>query len=214
MTTKSLRVYDDLKRRILNGELKAGVRVQVRDLAREYGVSPTPVREALRMLEADGLVVIRPNASVEVASMSVREIEEVYFMRGHLEALATEMATPHLSDKDFAELVRLDEQMNAAAEQRDGARYAALNKEFHNVIYAASPNKLLTKTIAQLWDGGTKFQVVFHFAPHHISRSSAEHRQLIALLRAGNAAGAAELTRKHKLAAGQALIDFLTVTEI
>jgi DNA-binding GntR family transcriptional regulator len=70
------------------------------------------------------------------------------------------------------------------------------------------------KTIAQLWDGGTKFQAVFHFAPHHMSRSCAEHRQLIALLRSEDAAGAAELTRKHKLAVGRALVDFLTVTGI
>lgn len=210
MPTKALVIRQRLREDILSGRLRPRTRLRVRDLAAEFAVSPTPVREALRMLESDGLVVITPNSSVEVASMSVREVEEFYFIRSHLEALATETAAANLTPANLAGLHQINDAMAAAADRGDGLEYAALNKRFHSAIYGACPYPRLTRLIEDMWNGGSKFQAVFRAAPQRMPQSQLDHDELLRLLEAGDAKGAADCTLKHKLSGAQVLIDLLT----
>lgn len=210
MSSKVLLIRQALREKILSGRLRPRTRLRVRDLAAEFGVSPTPVREALRMLESDGLVVITPNSSVEVASMSAREVEEFFFIRGHLEALATEAAVGNLTPRNLAELRKLNAAMTDAAERGDGLEYAALNKRFHSAIYDSCPYPRLIRLIGDMWNGGTKFQVIFRAAPQRMSQSQRDHCELLRLMEAGDAKGAADCTLKHKLSGAQMLIDLLT----
>src|SRR5687767_3508239 len=139
----TLRIYDSVRERILKGEMAPGSRLVIRQLALEHDTSDIPIREALRMLERDGLVEIRPYRGARVVSLSPEEIEEGYLIRGHLESLATRTAVGHLTDQHFAQLDRCLRDMGKALDRGDGLGYAEINREFHGLIFSASPHRRL-----------------------------------------------------------------------
>ncbi|MBB5788989.1 DNA-binding GntR family transcriptional regulator [Jiangella mangrovi] len=206
MATMTLRIYDSVRERILKGELAPGSRLVIRSLALEHETSDIPIREALRMLERDGLVEIRPYRGARVVNLSPEEIEEGYLIRGHLESLATRTAVGHLTDQHFAQLDRCLRDMGKALDRGDGLGYAEINREFHGLIFSASPHRRLQELIENIWDGQRGYQMVFRLAPDWQWTSYQEHQQIVQALREGDADAAAEIALEHKLAAGRALI--------
>lgn len=209
MTARSIPIYQDLKERILGGRLEPGERLVLRRLGTGYGVSEIPVREAIRMLERDGLVEVVPNAGARVATLSAGEVEEVFFLRAHLEALATECAVPLLDRARLAVLRRYLTTMRRLAASGDAEAYGRTNREFHRALYAACPYRRLYDLIFGIWDGGEKFSRVFQLQPDRIDASLREHEIIYAAARAGDANRCADLVREHKLAAGRALQEYL-----
>jgi DNA-binding GntR family transcriptional regulator len=206
--SRPLEIYDELKRQILANALPPGKRLRIKDLADSFSTSPTPVREALRALERDGLIVITPNVGAEVAPFGVQEVREHFFVRSHLEALAAEMAAAHLTAEDFQKLDRLIGDQHAADRERDGVRFAALNRDFHETIYAVIPNRLLYRLIFDLWVGN-RFRVVFSLNPVKMRESIDEHREILKALRERDGARARELTLQHKLNTATAVTKLL-----
>ncbi|TDC49257.1 GntR family transcriptional regulator [Jiangella ureilytica] len=206
MATMTLRIYDSVRERILKGDLAPGSRLVIRSLALEHETSDIPIREALRMLERDGLVEIRPYRGARVVSLSPEEIEEGYLIRGHLESLATRTAVGHLTDQHFAQLDRCLRDMGKALDRGDGLGYAEINREFHGLIFSASPHRRLQDLIENIWDGQRGYQMVFRLSPDWQWTSYQEHQQIVQALREGDADAAAEIALEHKLAAGRALI--------
>ncbi|WP_238992407.1 GntR family transcriptional regulator [Jiangella ureilytica] len=202
----TLRIYDSVRERILKGDLAPGSRLVIRSLALEHETSDIPIREALRMLERDGLVEIRPYRGARVVSLSPEEIEEGYLIRGHLESLATRTAVGHLTDQHFAQLDRCLRDMGKALDRGDGLGYAEINREFHGLIFSASPHRRLQDLIENIWDGQRGYQMVFRLSPDWQWTSYQEHQQIVQALREGDADAAAEIALEHKLAAGRALI--------
>lgn len=208
-TTRSLRVYEALRRAVLEGELAPGQRLVMRELAQRYGVSDVPVREALRMLQRDGLIEMLPYRGARVVTLSPEEIEEAYLIRGHLESLATAEAVDYLKASDVEQLKDCLRRMEAVAARGDCLAYADLNREFHGVILGACPYRRLTELIFNLWDGQAGYQAVFRLSPTRMYASLEEHREILRLLLARDKEGVARAARAHRSAASRDLVQSL-----
>ncbi|MDO8211734.1 GntR family transcriptional regulator [Conexibacter sp. CPCC 206217] len=135
---------------ILSGRLAPGTRVRQEALARRFGVSRIPVREALRQLESQGLVVLVPHSGARVARLDLAEHLELYRIREALEPIAIAESAPRLSDEQLAELHRLQQEISAAVD--DEPRWLELDRRFHLGSYAAAEMPRLLALIDDLWN--------------------------------------------------------------
>ena len=117
---KSRSIYLALRERILSNDIEPGTRLVLRDVGNQYQASDIPVREALRMLERDGLVETAPYVGARVTTLTAKEVEETYFIRSHLESIATGLAADRITEDELAELDVLMAKMDAAVEAQDG----------------------------------------------------------------------------------------------
>lgn len=143
---------------ILSGSLAPGTRIDQTELARRFGTSVIPIREALARLQSSGLVRIVPHRGVFVEELSADELVDIYGVREVLEEQAARLAADHLTDADVARLEALAHQMEMLAEAGDYAAYLQLNREFHFTIYQASHRRHLLQMIKQLWDQSERYR--------------------------------------------------------
>ncbi len=200
--TKQQRVYEVIRERILTGAYSPGFRVVIDALAVEFGVSALPVREAIRRLEAEGLVVYRPNAGAQVAPAEPGLFEEELTVVAVLEGYATALAAGFLEAGDLVVLGERTDLMVGAMERMDALAFGRLNREFHERIYVRCPNRAL---VEMLGEAGRRLdairRTVFTHIPYRGAKSIAEHRELIELLARGARADRIEAAaRAHKLA--------------
>lgn len=199
--TKHARAYAVIRERILDGTYGPGYRLVIDGLARELGISPLPVREAIRRLEAEGWVVYRPNAGAQVAPLDPAQWEEAMAVLALLEGHATALAAPGLRASDLNRLRRQNAAMKQALEAVDVLAFSRLNREFHFAIYARCPNAYLRELLRTTWDRLDSLRrTVFHVIPERGWASLEEHARLIALFEQGAPAGEVErVAREHKL---------------
>ena len=143
-------VFQTLRGAIIRGELKPGDRLLEMQLSETLGVSRTPIREAIRQLELEGLVVMEPRKGAQVASITEKDLTEVLEVRRVLESLAAELACRKRTDEDIAALRELDAQMNQEENCSDIQKLATLDERFHDLIYRATMNRRLCQIINQL----------------------------------------------------------------
>lgn len=210
-SSRSEGIYQVLRERILNGELAQGERLVVRSLADEFKASDLPVREALRRLEGDGLIETVRNRGARVVTLGPEDIAGVYILRGELEALATELAGPKLSAKDFARLDSLMAEMAEVGASSAPGRYASLNHAFHSVIFERCPHPVILQTLNRLWDGHAAFGLVFSIDSERIARSRAEHAVIVEHLKAADWEKAGAVAREHKHATARSLLESVGV---
>ena len=196
---KSRAIYVALRERILSNDIAPGTRLVMRDVANRYEASDIPVREALRMLERDGLVETAPYRGATVTTLTAKEVEETYFIRSHLESIATGLAADRITDAELTQLDVLMDRMRAAVAAQDGPTFSDLNREFHHTIVAACGNDMLRELIMDIWQRHSGFQRVFRMIPGRIATSQAEHEGMMAALRDHDAGAAASLALLHKL---------------
>ena len=178
-------VHDRLRDLILRGELPAGQTTSQVTLARDLDVGRTPLREALRMLQREGLVVSEPNRRVRIAALSATDAEELYVMRIALEAVAVRITVPTLASTDFAELEGFMAQMDhyMRSEDRQGMRVP--HRAFHDRLVRGAGERV-TLTIGQLFDHGERYRLAYGATtPERWDQRRAEHR---AIFDAANAA--------------------------
>jgi DNA-binding GntR family transcriptional regulator len=199
--TKQERVYRVVRERILSGAYGPGYRVVIDALAAEFGVSALPVREAIRRLEAEGLVIFRPNAGAHVAPADPGLFDEEMTVLAVLEGYATALASGRLTKADIKRLTALTDEMVDAIERLDPLTFGKLNQEFHAVIYERCPNAALVdllQDVARRLDAIRR--TVFVQIPYRGAESVAEHRRLIALISEGAPISRIEAAaREHKL---------------
>jgi DNA-binding GntR family transcriptional regulator len=199
--TKQERVYRVLRERILDGTYGPGYRVVIDALAGEFGVSALPVREAIRRLEAEGLVIFRPNAGAQVAPADPGLFDDEMTVLAVLEGYATALAAEQLGKAEIKRLSDLNAQMVEAIEHLDPLSFGRLNQEFHAIIYEHCPNAALVgllRDVARRLDAIRR--TVFVQIPYRGAESVAEHRRLIDLIASGAPAGKIEAAaREHKL---------------
>ena len=196
---KSQAIYRALRERILANDIAPGARLVVRDIGNQYDTSDIPVREALRMLERDGLVETVPYAGARVTSLSAKEVEETYFIRSHLESIATGLAAQRITDEELAELDVLMTKMDDAVAAQDGPAFSDLNQAFHRTIIGCCGNDMLRDLTMDIWQRHSGFQRVFRKVPRRLTTSQTEHRGIMAALRRHDAEEAARLALLHKL---------------
>jgi DNA-binding GntR family transcriptional regulator len=199
--TKVERVYQTTRERILTGAYSPGFRLVIDSLAEELGVSALPVREAIRRLEAEGLVVFRPNAGAQVAPADPAQFEERMRVLAVLEGYATALASVEMDEAGIERLEEINARMMKCMEQLDTLGFSAVNREFHVAIYdyCRSPYlvELLKDTERRL---DAIRRTVFTQIPYRSRTSVEEHRELIELLRSGAPFDEVEAAaRRHKL---------------
>jgi DNA-binding GntR family transcriptional regulator len=199
--TKQQQVYDRLRQRILSGAYGPGFRIVIDQVAAEFAVSAVPVREAIRRLEAEGLIVYRPNAGAQVAPAEPELFADRMTALALLEGYATALAAPLLTRADLAALEDRTDQMVSAMQTMDSLAFGRHNRAFHQIIYDRCPNATL---VSMLRDVDRRLDAirttVFVHIPYRGHSSVAEHRALIELLRAGASAKRIETAaRQHKL---------------
>lgn len=194
--------YARLTGDVLDGRLEPGSFVQEAELVRDFGMSRTPIREALRRLEGDGLIAMVPQRGYKVVELTTDEISDTYEVRGVLEALAAKLAATKSSRMDIARLEDLWDDMADAWERGSDYELAELNGAFHDAIAQASHNSYLESDLERIR------KTVQRYRPatlHHQGRrkeAHEEHRAMLDAIVAGDSENAAELALRHVERAG------------
>lgn len=177
-TAASQRIADHLRQAILSGDIVPGQRVRQEEVAERLSSSRLPVREALRMLEAEGLIEHRVNRGARVPRLDRHEVDVVYQMRERLEPLALSESIPHLGDGD---LRRLDELQSRIEANADVAQFLALDREFHLLTYTGCQIDTLTSIVHRLWNVTQHYRRAFMAlsGPGRMWVVNAEHRLLL-----------------------------------
>ncbi len=184
-----------IREQIITGELAAGEQLRQRDLAQRFQVSQTPVREAMRRLESEGLVIGDTHRGFTVVEPDDGPVEENFQIRAALESLGASLAARKIDAAGLTRLEELNDQMRAMGE--DDPRYAALNREFHFSVYEYARSPLLLSLMRLLWaslHGGPKVTRTH-------AESARQHDVIVAALRAADPAAAAAGTYQHIMGA-------------
>lgn len=208
--SKSEMVYQRVRDRILTGTYGAGYRLVLDKLAREFEVSPVPVREAIRRLEAEGLVTFTRNVGAEVNGVNERDYTDAMQTLAFLEGAATALAAPRISAEQVAEATEVNEQMRHLHQgDFDPVRFTALNERFHRVLCGACPNRHLLDLVDREWQRMAMIRLSsFIRLSSRPAVSIAEHDNLLHLINSGAPAADVEhAARAHKL---RTLEEFLT----
>jgi DNA-binding GntR family transcriptional regulator len=193
--TLGAKVYDSLRDRILRGEFSEGARLVQSPLSEEMGVSRIPVRDALKRLENEGLVVGDEIGRYTVVPFSAQDADEIYAIRRRLEPFAVERAAQAITGEALSDVKMLYEDLSKAARRRQLQRYTELNVKFHMTIYEASGMRRLVRIIRGLWLGVPPLTPIV--LEGRISRSQKEHEEIVNRLAARDGAGAARALDRH-----------------
>ncbi|MGG5965215.1 GntR family transcriptional regulator [Salmonella enterica] len=196
--TKAKLIYDDLKHKILSGELKAGTRLIIHDLALSYGSSDIPVREALKELAAEDLTEMNPHKGSSVRHLSLKELHDMLEIRKTLEPLAARLAAENITPELIQALEAVYQQLATVALEENFAKFSTLNREFHSLIIEACGNTYLTRILRELLSNERRTKAVFELFPEMISVSLKEHGEIIQLLKEKKGEEIAGLMLKHK----------------
>ena len=192
-------VQHELERLIATGELQGGDRINESALAIRLGVSRGPIREACRTLEQTGLLKSEPNRGFFVREISLKEALDIYDLRAELSGMAGRLAAASITREQLAELERLVDGMERAAERDDVGAYYPLNVEFHTHVIACANNHKLTQLWPALESALHLFRTKSFLMPGSLRASNYDHRATVAALREGDAAEAGRLMHDHIL---------------
>jgi len=191
---------------IQNGIYKPEQRLFEVQIAKQIGVSRAPVREAIRMLENEGLVEAIPRRGVRVRKYSVQDIENIYTLRASLDTLATKLAVPNLIRKDIVLIKKILNRMKQCIKSDDMDVYNELNTEFHNFFYQRSQNEWLCQINQGLMNHITLLRKVSVRLPGGIKRSFSEHEGIVKAIEGGNEDEVADRMYLHMMAAWKSIL--------
>jgi DNA-binding GntR family transcriptional regulator len=192
--TKTEKAFVTLRSAIEDGTYRPGEHLRLARLVTDLDMSPTPIREALRLLQAEGLVEHHPHRGMLVAQYSPESAAEVYRLRVLLEPLAARLAVDRATPEEVAEVRRRHDELVAAVEDGSRTDAAERNADWHRAIYAASRSRFLEEFIARLWQA---LPVRAMWLSRRAERSLAQHRRIMEAIEAGDGAGAEEAMRRH-----------------
>jgi DNA-binding GntR family transcriptional regulator len=196
-----------LRTLIIEGALSPGARLNERELCEQLGVSRTPLREAFRMLAADGLLVQLPNRGAQVVALSREDVRHAFEVMASLEGLAGELAVQRVTDGDLAELRILQADMEAAHRGSDLPAYYRINRAIHDRLNAIAGNPVLTQTYRTLNARLHALRFRSNLNRAKWDRAVAEHRSMIAALAARDGGALRELLVRHLHAKLQAVLE-------
>lgn len=188
-------VYRKLREAIESGELKPGQRVMEVEVAEWLHVSRTPVREALRKLEVEGMLAMEPRAGLVVTSLTRQAMMELYVMREVLEGTAARLCARHASDLELMELEALVKR--EATSTGDSEALVKLNRLFHDAVHRGAHNRYLEKSLAAVNDSMWLLGKSQMLLPERAKSAKAEHAALFAAIRKRDPEAAEKLARRH-----------------
>lgn len=207
--TRATAAADELRRRILEGDYPAGMQLRQAILAEELGISRIPFREALILLESEGLVQLEAHKGAVVAGFSPDEVEELFEFRALLEPALLEKSAPLLTEADYAELDAILREYSDELRTHNPGRWGVLNTELHSLLYRRAKSPRMLATADQLLKSTDRFTRMQLYYTDGRARAEKEHLEIVTECRAGNVKKAAKLLRQHILTAGEALVTLL-----
>jgi DNA-binding GntR family transcriptional regulator len=209
--TKSEAAYYELRERVMDGRLPPGTDLDQESLAREIGLSTTPVREALRRLEAEGLVIQRAHFAIHVPELSRDEIQNIYAVRMMLEPEAARLACVEAPDETLKQVrLILDKSLTAEPESLSPMGRLQINRNFHRGIYAASGNETLTAILDSLWDRCDRYRLQLLKQDTTVESSIREHQEMADAFCSRAGQRLADLTRHHLVGSAETLVELLS----
>ena len=199
-----------LEGEIASGKLGPGTRLDETRLAARFGVSRTPVREALQQLSTAGLVELRPRQGAVVAAMTVQQMLQMFEVMAELEAFCARLAARRISPREREALSEAHETCRALAQTRDPEAYYDENRRFHEVIYAASHNDYLAESTRSLRNRLQPYRRFQLTQSGRIEKSLAEHGEVVDAILAGDGDAAATAMRGHVSIQGDVFTDLIT----
>lgn len=172
-------VFNTLREAILKGELKPGERLMELQLAAKLGVSRTPIREAIRMLEQEGLAVTIPRKGAEVAKMTEKDMEDVLQVRESLDELAASLACEKITDAEVEALVVAMHDFEKSIDTGDVKKIAEMDEKFHDIIYRATGNPKLVNILNNLREQIYRYRVEYLKDEKNYPLLLLEHREIV-----------------------------------
>ena len=202
-------VFNTLRGAILRGDLKPGQRLMEIQLANQLGVSRTPVREAIRKLELEGLVKMVPRKGAEVAQISEKHLKDVLEVRSALEEVAGELACERMSSEELDELKRVNKLFLQVIESDDITAIANVDESFHMVIYGATRNERLSQMVNALREQMYRYRLEHIKDKNGRAKLAKEHEEIIQALENRDAAAARKEIRCHIQEQATAIMELL-----
>lgn len=190
-------ITNDLRERILSGEMAEGETIRQEALAEDYDVSRMPIREALKRLDAEGLVQLTNNRGASVTSHSLSEIGEIFDLRVLLEVDLFKRAIPLMTEADFTACEQLLDDMERSYEAYDVGRWGSLNYEYHKALYAAADRGLTTEILQRVNLQSDRYVRMHLSVMEQREPAKKDHRQLLSLARMGQVEAACDLLTQH-----------------
>ena len=205
-STKKDIVYHELKKMIHEGKYEFGEKLVISHLAKHFGTSEIPVREALNQLEADKLIKFTPHVGAVVSTLSAKDIQEIFEIRIELEALAARLATEKIDEATLTKLRDIVAASETHLANSDFKEIERLNMDFHLAIYEKSDNQLLIDMIKDLWNNTKRYPSLFSDNQAHAVQSIKEHKFIIDALELKDPILVENTMVKHKANAGKEIL--------
>ncbi len=205
------KIVSSIREAIIDGRIKAGERLMEPEVAKNLGVSRTPLREAFLQLESEGFVKVTPRRGAVVSSLSEKDAEEIYIVKSALEGVAARLAVRNISEETLQQLRTLNAEMEkmAGRKEKDYRTLLELNSKFHSMMNKASGNEKLCHLINLLRKQTLRYNYIYLSVLSHINQSVEEHRQIIDALTKKDQRLTETLVSNHGENAGKALCEYI-----
>lgn len=190
-------VAERLRALIQSGEMRPREKLNESALAKRFGISRTPLREAIKILSSEGLLELLPNRGAQVACISQQEIENAIEVIAALERVAGELLCQNATDEELAAIEALHEEMAIAYREGDAPRYFELNEKIHKALMASSHNAVLEGVYTSLSSRVQRARFAAHKTPEQWTRAMNDHHRMIELMRERNGEELGKLLRAH-----------------
>lgn len=190
-------VFNTLRQEILTGKLKPGERLMEIHLANKLGVSRTPIREAIRKLELEGLVIMMPRRGAEVAQISWKSLKDVLEVRSALDALAIELACERMGQEDLESLYKACECFEEATKTKDPTKIAEADVAFHDIIVVSTGNKRLIQLVNNLSEQMYRYRFEYIKDESQHDMLVQEHKEMYRCIQNKDKKAAASVVKKH-----------------
>ena len=201
------KILENIRDAIISGSLKAGSRVSEPELAERYGISRTPIREALRQLESEGYLTVIPRRGAVVSEFSQKDVEDFYAIKSILEGYAARQACSRLTDRELDKLQANNKRLHDLAEQNDIKTFFKVHNDFHEMFIKAADNERLRELITSVVTRFQRLRFMSLSLPGRMNISVQEHEKIIEAFRRRDAETAETLVRKNAEYGGRVLLD-------
>lgn len=209
MSRLSEQLREAIEEEVATGRLQPGTHLDEVELAGRFGVSRTPIREALSQLAGEGLVEMRPRRGAVVAQASPQRLIEMFEVMAELEAMCARLAVRRISEHEMSALLAVHQRCKTAADQRDPDAYFYANEAFHSALYAASHNAFLCEQAQALQRKLRPYRRLQLRVRNRVQRSFEEHQGIVDALGAGDMALVVDAVRQHVVVQGERFADLL-----
>jgi DNA-binding GntR family transcriptional regulator len=209
MTRLAEKMREDFEEAIATGRLLPGTHLDETELAQRYGVSRTPIREAINQLAGEGLVDLRPRRGAVVASVSPQRLLEMFDVMAELEGMCARLAARRITPEDLSRLEHAHLECQAAVARSDVDGYFYANERFHQAVFSAAGNQFLMEQVLALQKRMRPYRRLQLRVRNRLQKSFDEHRSILQAIKDGEPSAAAEAARGHVAVQGERFTDLL-----